>query len=100
MGYGHDQGFYYPPSLQTSHGPQVSPSGPQVGPSASARFEFDNPLTRGLSDLTTRFSALELRQHEMGQNLEYNTSLTQESWAIISSIHYDWSHGTYNPKKP
>ena len=43
--YGHDQGFYYPSCMGASHGPKV-------GPSASARFEYDNPLTRGLSDLT------------------------------------------------
>ena len=62
MGYSHDQGFYYPLGMQTSHGPQVGPSRPQVGPSVSARFEFDNPLTWGLSDLTTQINALELRQ--------------------------------------
>ena len=25
-GYGHDQGFYYPSGMGTSHGPQVGPS--------------------------------------------------------------------------
>ena len=54
MGYSHDQGFYYPSGMGTSHGPQVSPS-------ASARFEYDYPLMRGLSDLTARVGALELR---------------------------------------
>ena len=44
-GYGHAQGFYSPSGMGASHGPKV-------GPSASARFEYDNPLTRGLSDLT------------------------------------------------
>ena len=53
-GYGHDQGFYYPSGMGTSHGPQV-------GSSVSARFEYDNPLTQGLSDLTARVSAMELR---------------------------------------
>ena len=97
MGYGHDQGFYYPPDMETSHGPHVGQSGPQVNPSALARFEFDNPLTRGLSDLTTRISALELRQQEMGHNIKHNTSLTQESWGMLSSIHYDWNHGPADP---
>ena len=69
MGHNHDHGFYYHPSMQTSHGPQV-------GPSSSAHFEFDNPLTRGLLDLTTRFNTMELRQEEMGQNLDQNSSLT------------------------
>ena len=87
MGHGHDQGFYYPSGMGTTQGPQV-------GPSASARFEFDNPLTRGLSDLTARMNAMELRQEEIGHNLEHNTSLTQESWGMISSMHYDWHHGT------
>ena len=36
--YGHNQGFYYPSCMGASHGPQVSPS-------ASARFEYDNLLT-------------------------------------------------------
>ena len=82
MGYGHDQGFYYPLGMGTSQGPQV-------GPSASAHFEFDNPLTQGLSDLTTRVGALELRQEEIGHNLDHNTSLTQENWGMLFSMHYD-----------
>ena len=45
MGYGHGQGFYYPSGMGTSHGPQV-------GPSESASFEYDNPLTRELLGLT------------------------------------------------
>ena len=48
-GYGHEQGFYYPSGMGTSH-----------GPSASARFEYDNPLTWELSGLTARMGALEL----------------------------------------
>ena len=57
--------------------------GPQVGPSAS--------------NLTAQVNAMELRQEEIGHNLEHNTSLTQESWGMISSMHYDWHHGTYYP---
>ena len=90
MGYGHGQGFYYPSGMGTSHGPQV-------GPSVSARFEYDNPLTRGLLDLTARVSAMELRQEEMGHNLDHNTSLTQVSWGMLSSMSYDWHHGAYYP---
>ena len=90
MGYGHGQGFYYPSGMGTSHGPQV-------GPSASARFEYDNPLTWGLSDLTARESAMELRQEEMGHSLNHNTSLTQESWGMISSMSYDWRRGMFHP---
>ena len=76
--------------------PQVS-HGPQVGPSASARFEYNNPLTRELSGLTARIGALELRQEELGHSLDHNTSLTQESWGMISSMSYDWHHGAYYP---
>ena len=71
--------------------------GPQVGPSVSAHFEFDNPLTQVLSDLTARVNAMELRQEEIGHNLDHNTSLTQESWGMITSMHYDRHHSTYYP---
>ena len=91
---GMTRGFYYPSGMGTSHGPQV-------GPSSSARFEYDNPLTRGLSDLTARVSAMELRQEEMGHSLDHNTSLTQESWGMLSSMSNDWHHGTcYPPPHP
>jgi len=89
-GYGNDQGFYYPSGMGTSHGPQV-------GPSASARFEYDNPLTRELSGLTALMGTLKLRQEELGHNLDHNTSLTQESWGMLSSMSYDWHHGAYYP---
>ena len=76
--------------------PQVS-HGPQVGPSASACFEYNNPLTRELSDLIARMGALEICQEELGHSLDHNTSLTQESWGMISSMSYDWHHGAYYP---
>ena len=80
--------------MGTSHGPQV-------GPSALARFEYDNPLTRGLSDLTARIGAIELRQEELGHSLDHNTSLIKESWGMISSMSYDWHHGAfYTPPQP
>ena len=71
--------------------------GPQVGPSALARFEYNNPLTRELSGLTARMGALELRQEELGHSLDHNTSLSQESWGMLSSS-YDWHHGAYYPR--
>ena len=76
--------------MGTSHGPQV-------GPSASTRFEYDNPLTRELSGLTAILGALELRQDELGHSLDHNTSLTQESWGMISSMSYDWRRGMFHP---
>ena len=90
MGYVHNQGFYYPSGMGTSHGPQV-------GPSESASFEYDNPLTWELSGLTVRMGTLELCQEELGHSLDHNTSLTQESWGMISSMSYDWHHGAYYP---
>ena len=63
MGYGHDQGFYYPSGTGTSRGPQV-------GPSMSACFEYDNPLTQELSGLTARMGAIELHQEELGHSLD------------------------------
>ena len=41
--------------------------------------------------------ALELRQEELGHSLDHNTSLTQESWGMLSSLSYDWHHGAYYP---
>ena len=76
--------------MGTSHGPQV-------GPSASASFEYDNPLTRGLSDLTARMSTIELQQEELRHGLDHNTSLTHESWGMISSMSYDWRRGMFHP---
>ena len=89
-GYGHDQRFYYPLGMGTSHGPQV-------GPSAAACFEYDNPLTRELSNLTARMGAIELRQEELGHSFNHNTSLTKESWGMLSSMSYDLLHGVYYP---
>jgi len=86
-GYGHYQWFYYPSGMGASHGPQV-------GPSVLAHFEYDNPLTRGLSNLTARVNAMELRLEEIGHNLDHNTSLTQKSWGMLSSMSYDWHHSS------
>ena len=41
---------------------------------------------------------LELRQEELGHSLDHNTSLTQESWGMLSSLSYDWQHGAYYPR--
>ena len=40
---------------------------------------------------------MELCQEEIGHNLDHNTSLTQESWGMLSSLSYDWHHGAYYP---
>ena len=70
--------------------------GTSHGPSTSALFEYDNPLTWELSGLTARMGVLELRQEELGHSLDHNTSLTQ-SWGMLSSLSYDWHHGAYYP---
>ena len=63
----------------------------------SACFEYDNPLTQELSGLTVRMGAIELGQEELGHSLDHNTSLTQENWGMITSMHDNWHHGTYYP---
>ena len=63
----------------------------------SARFEYDNPLTQELSGLTARMGAIELGQEELGHSLDHNTSLTQESWGMLSSVSYDWHHSVFYP---
>ena len=45
-GYAGDQGPYYPPGMHSSYGPQV-------GPSASARFSYEDPIMRSISDLSS-----------------------------------------------
>ena len=89
-GFGHGQGFYYPSGMGTSHGPQV-------GLFVLACFEYDKPLTRGQSDLTAWIGAIELHQEELGHSLDHNTSLTQGSWGMISSMSYDWRCGMFRP---
>jgi hypothetical protein len=39
-------GFYYPPGMWSSYGPQV-------GPSTSARYGYENLIMRGIMNLTT-----------------------------------------------
>ena len=40
------QGPYYPPGMHSSYGPQV-------GPSVSARFSYEDPIMRSISDLSS-----------------------------------------------
>ena len=50
-GYASDQGPYYPPGLHSSYGTQV-------GPSASARFNYEDPILRSISDLSSQITTL------------------------------------------
>ena len=45
-GYTGDQGPYYPAGMHPSYGPQV-------GPSASARFNYEDPIMRSIADFST-----------------------------------------------
>ena len=45
-GYAGDQGPSYPPGMHSSYGPQV-------GPSASARFNYEDLIMRSISDLSS-----------------------------------------------
>ena len=54
--------------------------------------------TRSHGNCQPSLSALELCQEELGHSLDHNTSLTQESWGMLSSLSYDWHHGVYYPR--
>ena len=63
------QGFYYPPGM-TSYGPQV-------GPSSSAQFDFENPIMRSISELSNRVNTLGLQQQQMSEDIAHNLDLAQ-----------------------
>ena len=46
---------YYPPGMQPSYGPQVGPSSP-------ARFNYEDPILRSISDLSDRITTLGTQQ--------------------------------------
>ena len=54
-GYAGDQGPYYPPGMHSSYGPQV-------GPSASARFNYEDPIMQSISDLSNQITTLSTQQ--------------------------------------
>ena len=63
------QGLYYPAGMQ-------SPYGPQVGPSSSARFNYEDPILRSIADLSNRISTLGTQQQEMQDTMAHNPQLT------------------------
>ena len=69
-GYAGDQGPYYPAGVHPSYGPQV-------GPSASARFNYEDPIMRSISDLSRHISTLGMQQQMMQDIIAHNTQLTQ-----------------------
>ncbi|RLM61207.1 hypothetical protein C2845_PM14G08480 [Panicum miliaceum] len=82
--YGEDQEPYYPPGMQNSYGPQV-------GPSSSARYGYENPIMRGIMNLTTQVNTLGQQQDQISQDLAHNTDFTQQSWGMNTSMLHDIS---------
>ena len=66
--------------------------GPQVGPSSSARFNYEDPILRSIVELSNRISTLGMQQQEMQDTMTHNTQLTQESWGLTSALQYDVSN--------
>ena len=50
-GFAGGQGPYYPAGMHPSYGLQV-------GPSSSARFNYEDPILRSIADLSNRISTL------------------------------------------
>ena len=50
-GFAGGQGSYYPVGMHPSYGPQV-------GPSSSARFNYEDLILRSITDLSNRISTL------------------------------------------
>ena len=57
-GYTSDQGPYYPAGMHPSYGPQV-------GPSASACFNYEDPIMQSISDLSNQITTLSTEQQQM-----------------------------------
>ena len=57
-GYAGDQGPYYPSGMHPSYGPQV-------GPSSSAFFNYEDLVLRSISDLSNRITTLDTQQQQM-----------------------------------
>lgn len=57
MEYGDDHGPYYLPSMQSSYGPQV-------GPSSSVRYSYENLIMREISNLATQVNTLGQQQEQ------------------------------------
>ena len=84
-GYAGDQGPYYPAGMHPSYGTQV-------GPSASARFNYEDPIMRSIADFSTQITTLGTLQQQMQETIAHNTELTQQSWGLTSAMHYDVSN--------
>ena len=68
-GYAGGQEPYYPAGMHPSYGPQV-------GPSSSARFNYEDPILRSISDLLNCITTLGTQQQKMQDTMAHNTQLT------------------------
>ena len=65
---------------------------PQVGPSASARFNYEDPVLRSILDLSSQITTFGTQQQQMQDTIAHNTQLTQQSWGLTSAMQYDVSN--------
>ena len=65
-GYTGDQGPYYPAGMHPSYGPQV-------GPPASARFNYEDPIMRSISDLASQITTHSTQTQQMQDTIAHNT---------------------------
>ena len=84
-GYAGGQGAYYPSGMHPSYGPQV-------GPSSSACFNYEDLILWSISDLSNRITTLGTQQQQMQETMTHNTQLTQQSWGLTSALQYDVSN--------
>ena len=68
-GFADGQGPYYPVGMHSCYGPHV-------GPSLSARFNYEDSILRCIADLSNRISTLGTQQQEMQDTMAHNTQLT------------------------
>ena len=84
-GYAGGQEPYYPLGTHPSYGPQV-------GPSSSAHFNYEDLILRSITDLSNRITTLGTHQQQMQDTMTHNTQLTQQSWGLTSALQYDVSN--------
>ena len=68
-GFASGQGPHYHTGMHSSYGPQM-------GPSSSARFNYEDLILRSIADLSNRISTLGTQQQEMQDTMTHNTQLT------------------------
>ena len=76
---------YYPAGMHPSYGPQV-------GPLASARFNYEDLIMRSITNLSNQITTLGTQQQQMQDTIAHNTELAQQNWGLTSAMHYDVSN--------